>query len=364
LTDRSPQYRPFLDIVRWIGAWLVLFGHARWLFFEGFDKVDQPSIFTQAFYVATGLQHEGVAMFFVVSGYLVGGSIWAALEADRFNGWQYIVKRFVRIYLVFVPALLLAWLLFTFGQYFLDGTRVIAQQPDQLWSIQMAVCHAANLQGVYCSVIVSNAPLWSLSYEWIIYLLAPLVLAICYTRLSLFWRITGLVLLASIIYSILPAHIQWYWFGYWAIGTVAWRIYTTRALPKGFGFAGLCVFIIACILSRAHIVPVYFTDLLIVVGLSAVIASRPFVYWKFCTNWLFSYLASFSYSLYLTHLPVITLTAGLIEIAGGSSTLSQPGFTTYALYSLTIGVAICVAALFARFTENHTRTVRKRLLDG
>ena len=50
-------------------------------------------------------------MFFIVSGFLVGGSVWRLIAQARFDLGAYLINRFARIYLVFIPALLLVLVL-------------------------------------------------------------------------------------------------------------------------------------------------------------------------------------------------------------------------------------------------------------
>src|SRR5689334_11902743 len=104
---------PFLDLLRLGSALLVLFGHTRGLLMEGIGNVEHPNALIRAFYLMTGLQHEGVVIFFVVSGFLVGGSAWQSMAAGRFNAATYFVNRFARIFLVLIPGLLLVLILST-----------------------------------------------------------------------------------------------------------------------------------------------------------------------------------------------------------------------------------------------------------
>ena len=98
---------PFLDLLRFTAALLVRFGHTRGLLFASFQDVPNAGLATTLFYFATGVHREGVAIFFVVSGFLVGGAVWRALAERRFEPRAYLTSRFVRIYLVFLPALAL-----------------------------------------------------------------------------------------------------------------------------------------------------------------------------------------------------------------------------------------------------------------
>src|SRR5215213_469044 len=114
---------PFLDVLRLGAALLVLFGHTRGLIFVSFQDVAQAGLATKAFYFLTGIHREGVAIFFAVSGFLVGGGTWRAISAGRFNARSYFASRFARIYVVLLPALALSLLLDWIGRQYMIDTR-------------------------------------------------------------------------------------------------------------------------------------------------------------------------------------------------------------------------------------------------
>src|SRR5580704_17059432 len=156
---------PFLDLVRFGAALLVLFGHSRGLYFASIADVPDAGIATRLFYLATGLQHEGVVLFFVVSGFLVGGSAWRNIEAGRFDARLYLINRFSRIYLVLIPALALVFILDRLGANFLADTRFYAERPlfpsgvSAGWTWNQIPCHLASLQGVICYPWGADPPL-------------------------------------------------------------------------------------------------------------------------------------------------------------------------------------------------------------
>ena len=179
MAETDPRnHWPFLDLVRAGAALLVMLGHARGHFFPEYGALSAPGPLTKAFYLLTGLQHEGVVVFFLVSGFLVGGSAWASFADGRFEPLRYLANRFVRIYMVLIPGLALTLAIHAVGTAWFADTRSFAALPAQPWSWAMGLCHLAALQGISCSVLVANAPLWSLSYEWLLYLAAPLVLGL------------------------------------------------------------------------------------------------------------------------------------------------------------------------------------------
>ena len=93
-----------LDIIRGLAALEVMFSHLRGFLFEDFPRLPHPSLLVKAFYYLTGFGHQAVIIFFVLSGYLVGGSVLVAKQ-DGFC-LRYSVQRLARLWIVLVPCLL------------------------------------------------------------------------------------------------------------------------------------------------------------------------------------------------------------------------------------------------------------------
>ena len=81
------QTWPLLDSIRIGAALLVVLGHCRFLYFGTPENVAQSNIWRQLFYLFTGLGHEAVVLFFVLSGFLVGGQILASKAKGVFYPW-------------------------------------------------------------------------------------------------------------------------------------------------------------------------------------------------------------------------------------------------------------------------------------
>ena len=75
--------------------------------------MDQPGPLLKLFWLVTVLEHEGVVIFFILSGFLVGGHILNGMARGSFNLVGYLSARFARIYIVYVPALIVTGLVFT-----------------------------------------------------------------------------------------------------------------------------------------------------------------------------------------------------------------------------------------------------------
>ena len=100
---------PWLDLTRYVAALLVVVNHFRADLFLNYNDLpsNQYSALMQLAYCLTSLGHVSVLIFFVLSGYLVGGGIFNKIKINKFNCLSYSIDRFSRIQLPLVSALVL-----------------------------------------------------------------------------------------------------------------------------------------------------------------------------------------------------------------------------------------------------------------
>ena len=99
------NFSALLNACRWGAALLVVLGHARHLILIDYNHVEYKNIFIKGLYFITGLGHEAVVVFFVISGFLVGG-LTLRKWSTQISYKDYFAARFSRIYSVLVPALI------------------------------------------------------------------------------------------------------------------------------------------------------------------------------------------------------------------------------------------------------------------
>ena len=155
-----------LDALRLVGAVLVIFAHSFPI--HGLPDVVPP------FYKSYGTL--GVAIFFIISGFLITQSYIRSKNPVRF-----IWARFLRIF----PALIVVtlFLVFILGpllttlpkvEYFLHPwTRTYLRGAISLYE----VTRYTVLPGVFMSnpIVQTNGPLWTLQYEWSFYIVVLLL---------------------------------------------------------------------------------------------------------------------------------------------------------------------------------------------
>lgn len=359
---------PFLDLVRFAAALLVLFGHARGMVLEEMGRVEQPTLVTKAVYLVTGLQHEGVVLFFVVSGFLVGGSAWRLLERQEFDLKTYLVNRFTRIYLVYVPALVLVGLLATNGAYYFADTRFYGERPlmpsgmSAGLSVWQVPCHLAGVQRVLCREWGADPALWSLGYEWTIYLIAPALFGLVAAPMDRVARRRRLVAVAALFAGLTWLDQEWYvWFLIWLLGAASMRFFMRGTVGARTGAAGLLVCVAALVLSRTRVMPPLATDALIALGLVVALACPGVMSIDFARP-VIRRGAGFSYSLYLIHMPVCVFAGALLErLFQWPHTVIQPGPVGYAGFAFLVTSSLGAALLFAMITEDRTAAVRRKL---
>lgn len=365
-----------LNVFRSAAALAVVLGHVRLLFFEDYATAQHDPV-TAALYALTSLGSEAVIVFFVLSGYWVGGSVVAGFRRGSFSWGRYASARLTRLWLVLVPALLLTLVLDGAGALLFASADVYAN-PGSYESIPAAPSYSpltvlGNLgfvQGLHVPVLGTNSPLWSLAYEAWYYLLFPALLAAFWPGGSVRRRAVGglLALVAVIIsgpmvLSLFPA---------WVLGALvaAFAPRISRAIASwAAGFLavarGLCVPLIVVIAVAAHEVALPFR--LGALMLAAVTALGVAVFvtdvaWTGRSGKVLSaasWTAHSSYSLYAIHMPIVVLVAAAVVPTFDSRwTLSLAAIAGYLAV-----VALCclVAHAFARLTERRTDVVRAQL---
>jgi peptidoglycan/LPS O-acetylase OafA/YrhL len=93
--SKAPNHWPLLDFLRATAALLVVFAHSRTLYFVGMGEVDHPGVFLKLFYGITNLGHQAVLIFFVLSGFLIGGRFVDSMQRGSFDLVRYLIARFV-----------------------------------------------------------------------------------------------------------------------------------------------------------------------------------------------------------------------------------------------------------------------------
>ena len=373
LTERASVH---LDMARGLAAVAVLAGHVRGFFFIPYHELARHSPGLSALYAATALGHQAVIVFFVLSGFFIVSSIVDSIEEKRWSWRVYLTNRIVRLSLVLIPALVLCWIVDHVGMAVKSTAMFYEHQLlfsfsssiAQLETMRNFLGNLFYLQSILVQPFGSDAPLWSLSYEFWYYILFPLVLCALLKRSRASARL-AYVGLAVIVVWFVGKTIALY-FLIWLLGGAIAVSSVLKWSPVRFAKANalaLVPMVIALGFSVKYPFGFAFgTDVVVAIG---------FAVWMYCTVGiterklsaayakLARLLAGFSYTLYLTHLPLVLLLCAFVV----HGKLWKPDFL-HISYGTAIAMgAMVIAYAIAQFTEARTaqaRNVMLKLLPG
>ena len=106
----------FLALARWIAALAVVVTHAGQLIQISDIMVAPHGAGVYAWWFLAGFSHQAVLVFFVMSGFLIGGDLLRRLDRTDPFLKQYMIDRFSRIYIVMVPALAYGFVVDSIGR--------------------------------------------------------------------------------------------------------------------------------------------------------------------------------------------------------------------------------------------------------
>lgn len=353
----SPYVSGILDLSRWVAACAVVVDHL-FLYIAAPKPADAHGAERLILWLGT-FGNQAVAWFFVLSGCLVGGSVWDAVRARRFAFGPYLRNRLVRIYLVLIPTLVVSALIDQLSVSLFPG---VPGPPGEVFtpSLGSLACDAAFLQHFACEPYGSNRALWSLCYEFWMYLLFPLCLAPLMPRLRPALRMALLTLATLLLLLALrldPRFILM--FLLWILGAsvrfVRWPRLPAQAPAWALAFLAVLAFprLIGINMQLAYLaLGLAFTQTL----LTAFAAGRER---RITLSRLHRGMADFSFSTYVTHSPMLHFCVVLWTSRVGRIPMPDQEPLTWAICALLLAVLYAYAWAFSRLTEAHTERVRR-----
>lgn len=359
-----------LDCLRWVSAITVLIDHTSNLMLT--RLINTPAPFRSAtlylWVFSAGFGHQAVTVFFVLSGFLVGGPLVGHVKQNGQIPWKkYFVDRMVRIQLVLIPALTATYVLdrITFHVN-PDWVREFIQYHSS-WQIFLG--NVLSLQNFYVTFFGSDGPIGTLAIEMWFYISFPLFLSGFCRRYSTGKRL-GLVSLAIAINVALGVAQPAYLFGFiiWGIGVLA-RVWQGPVLKRPLIPTVWFLFVllgIRAVMRRdmsGNLWYLFLADLLLATALYMMLSSflhQPEVKGSPFLADFHKHIAGFSYSLYATHMPLLFLLSaaskycfgfGIVDVVQQSS--------QWLLVLAAMAGCISFAYLFSLATERHTFFLRK-----
>ena len=377
-----PDFQSFLDLARWAAAALVFVGHLRNPLFLGYPSLpaDDRNLIVQGWYFVTGWFGEAVIVFFVLSGLLVGGMGLAKLQARTFDLVAYAIDRISRLYVAFLPALLLTVLLDHVGHAWFPQAGLYSHtQPmiaekintpsfDSMATPANFVGNLVMLQNFRVPTYGSNPPLWTISTEFWFYFVFGLAAVLLLHR-SVRAR-AGAFAVGAVVLTILGTGFP-YLLGVWLIGVAVALIGRSR-LERPL----LALVLFVAVLVTARIMHDKASAFVWGQTVRDYGVAASFAYLLYSMRSARSallarlagfnrFMADFSFSIYLIHFPLLIFLSSLAfasgffpSVATGYRPTDPQGLFLYVV----IVVAVYLAAWgFSRLTERYTVRVRRFL---
>lgn len=357
----NPGFSSLLDAMRWIAALCVVTTHASWRILLPLHEVQDSSLFTTLFYVLSSFGHQAVIIFFVLSGYLVGGKGVVAVARTQFDARNYLSARTARLYAVLLPALILTAISDWLSIRISGGTGFHSLAGYNNLDSWTALKNVLMLQPFYGPALGSNAPLWSLSFEFWFYMMFAVSAQAAIKHGTARWCYAALAILLAILLGTSFIHYSLLWL----IGLLA-AVMPRHHTGKISTAAATIIFIAA--LPSSHftdqVVSRFGSDLLQSIAAGVLLwtvktsALVPMIKFKS----LNTFLADFSYSLYAVHYPLLLLFLTLID-----GPASPGGYSMRLVFEpISLGIFLAVVSacvvfgwLFSLITERKTRVLRR-----
>ncbi len=347
MTKSSNHYQ-WLDLIRFLAAFAVLLCHGRGYFLPEYGQLPlaQKNILVFVFYALTRLGNEAVIVFFVLSGFLVGGkNIQRMLDKSFF--WQnYAIDRFARIF----PPLL--------------GCTIFYYISALIYNGNPSICDCIlNLLSLQCWVVDPVVPpFWSLSFEVWFYIVTGCIGCFCCTE-KYYLKMIALCIVSVFFVKLgnIYAFI-WIWgaFVYFLKITPSLKIVITTSTLFSLGLILNQLTFTSRTFGELITLSRYQTQMFLGISfaifVSAIVSTKPQSRFLNGINRAGGYLASFSYSMYLSH----DVTFRLLQYAGIKRANSL-SIASISIWCSCMAIAMLVSYLLFLLFEKNTSFYKQSL---
>ena len=312
---------PIEGLRAYLALW-VLIGHALW------ESGYRPQALSGLSKLILSGEYA-VDLFIIISGFV----IFLSLDKQRETYQQFIVRRFFRLFPVFIVLFALAiplsqlsmWNVTQAGAYLTpdDVERLIGTVGSWWENIQWHLpLHLVMLHGMVPEVLLANAPsaflipAWSVSLEWQFYLVAPLAYALAvssrpFSRLGLcavclaIFMATGHLLPSVSHGAALPFKVELFFLGaasYFVYRQLSGHLLSDISFPVA---CSLAVFLFVLSGNSWPLIPVVLWVVFLGLILEQPTSFSSRLVSPLLTNPFVRYLGRISYSMYLSHILVI-----------------------------------------------------------
>ncbi len=361
----------WFDAIRGLSALAVCAGHLRAAAFVDYAHVENKGVLQKIFYGLTSFGHEAVMIFFVLSGFFVGGSVLK--NAANFSFQSYAISRLTRLWLVLIPALLFTAIIDLYLR--LNAPGVLSGEYYALWcsgpslenyslSLTTFFGNVFFVQNILTPIFGSNGPLWSLASEFWYYVAFPSAVLIFIAKKNQTRAIAVAItvfLIAAL--SLIPRDnaiglIVGYFV--WLMGVGVYVLKDTLGNKNKY-FIVPCAFLFVAALAYSKMPnPAILFSKDIVVGfffamtaLSIVNLKKPEKLPSIVHAHVIR-LSDISYSLYLFHFPILMVLASKFH----NGVQNQPNIEMFGIYLFELSILIAGSVIAWWLFERRTNSVR------
>ena len=356
-----------LNFSRGTAALLVLFFHIRTTLVVPYESLAAHNALARAVFALSTFGHDAVIVFFALSGYLVGGAVLRIDMTSSRDLWEYGVDRCVRIGPVLIAA--------TVFSIFLQRMMPLSGCSDNAVTV---IGNALALQNILVMPLCNNLPLWSISNEVVYYFAFPVMVAVVARALSVWLAISMMCLVLVFLLSLGLTPLDdtniVIDFPFWLIGAALWFVPARFARLR---WLALLLLAGALLFGRFDFGKSHFwlRDAFLSATFSFLLVTffnRPMPQTGVGTNvagiaakWS-RWFADLSFSLYVTHYPLIKLYAYFMLGPGHqagryASITSRIVLQFLGLGAFCILVAFCFSVLFEQPRRTFKIAIIRRL---
>ena len=367
--DQTYQHSILIAALRGLAAVEVAAAHLRSEVFPGLAGMQDPTLWYKGLAFFTGFSYHAVVVFFLLSGWLVGGSLLNKVHHPG-SITDYVVDRMTRLWIVLIPALVLTLTIAAFAG--IVNPRALSFAPDNEYSVPTFAGNLFGLQDIAVQRFGGNFPLWSLANETWYYVLFPLMVLPFHGKSILARTVSmaGCVLVAAS----LPGSVVLY-FALWLAGVAFSRIQITASTIQVAVTACTCIAIATYFrvtVSNDSLRPesfirhiIFALPILVLLSCLQTRADPKRKALRFATS-AGNLLASFSFTLYVIHVPLLVLLRNSYPPLRDGH-LSPHDLGSLGIYLIMLTGILVIAYLFHLPFEAQTHRVRsfvKRKIRG
>ncbi|UKB84302.1 acyltransferase [Chryseobacterium sp. MEBOG06] len=334
-----------ITFTRFIAAMAIVISHFnKDLFLYKIDYIS--NLFLRA--------NVGVSYFFILSGFIM---IIAYHKKDKIDYFEFYKNRFARIYPLYIVGLLL---------YFITRSDLFDWYKLVLYSLGIQTWIPGE-------AMILNFPGWSISVEFLFYLLFPLLYNHFYSKKNkTIWVVTIVLWLITQVFSNLypisgvyegphtKSHEFLYYFPIWhlnefLIGNLAGMFFVKNFKQKNYDVQVILIFLL--ILLSLMFVPLFYHNglmaLLFVPAILLISGNNGKITKLFSMKPL-EYLGEISYAVYITHIPVLYLLREFLKVQGYQ-------FNSNIVFAIYVIVILITSALFYQCIEKPMRNLLRKI---